>query len=825
MGVKVSIIDSKFYNQFYNGIDYADRLTTQSTSNLTGSVMENIKVVQTVDVSWTSQASVSNKFTVSIIGGTTQIKRESGSFFDDGFVNGDYAILSNYGQHAISRLDEDVMYFDAATGVPEDEYQVFTIAGTTKLSSLIYSFGLINNDDTFNISSKISGNDQAYYVGGITTAFKEMEKVGNYKDWQTGAARVKVLGTQSSPYYAQRFEIEHEFTIVPYYLDGQLNNLENNLIPELLEGLRSLKYVYEPKFRTVISNPNTEKAVQLENNLGSVAWFNESFNGFANNYEIESISYKDAYSLADADGLLISSKTLVTIEVNTPTLNPMDFGDLKVGAYVSYLPTSDEYTNTNLTDLKQNFLYDNAITTFAVTGVDGSTFITNLSLAAGVTSSTITFEVEYDNDNKRFLTQKNSQQDVNYLIGLQIGDESIDSGNSDRVMLLADVNKYDESADIDGLIKNTEFKLYPHQYPTNLSDGWSSVTLWNEDGFAMTGKFDLVMSRGAFLNSLEFRMIAENKSDGSFFELDNFVFDIANTTVSGGIQMFNLLSSRNYNLEDGSQFNNVSLTKGDLVVDQFFPMEVRQGYNFTFSQKISWQDWIANNLADTVFYDSTKPNDNLNYKSSNYSDISNYDIKISMFANVSGENDLGVSGDTDYHILSPAFKIYDYDEYIDGSNTNWNAEIETFNAVTGAPLNGRIMSGEDTLFRTTWTNVSGANTSANLMYAIHRIEETGQNGYNIDELSTIHGCPSGNRLIPKGGYLYNDIYDSSPGVVISECLIDGSKIRDGVEYNISSRMAYKWGDPPNPPSAQSKVTSPNDEEKDTSGNTEPKEIS
>jgi len=482
----------------------------------------------------------------------------------------------------------------------------------------------------------------------------------------------------------------------------------------------------------------------------------------------------------------------------------------RAGVYVSYLPNQDEYENTTLTDFNENFLYDNSLNNEGLSPtVGGNNIISNFEIGnLSGNTMTLTFDVEYSSLQKAFLSQRNNQEDIYFIIGVQLGDVTLSSGNSDRVTLLADVNTYDESADIPDLIVNPSFNLFPYKDEVGVDTGFTSLIQWNEDGITMEGSFDLNLNKDAVLNTLEFRLVAENSTSGSFFELDSFVFNVANPVVVNGVQQFNLVATRGYNLESGSQFNDVSLTNGGLSAGL-------QTYNLRFSQKISWQDWIANNLVDSVFYDNSKINDNFNYKSSNYSDLNGYNIKLSMFSNLSGTSDLGVGGITDYHILTAPITVYDYD--LDGNVIpEWSGTIETFNPLNLTDLDGAILTGQDTLFRITWVNVNGAITDLTDITAIHRIEETDQNGYDIDEVGTLYSFPSNNRVIPKGGFTNLDMYLDS-GNVITECLINGSRLNTGIGYNLSGKIEVESTVTPN-----GKLMSPSNESKDTSGTVETK---
>jgi len=822
MGVEILTRSTKFYNQFKNGIGFTDNLADYTT-NLTGSVMDNVKLVLIVDIEWFTQAEDSKK--LSIVA-QDRVDNVNGDFLKDGFSNGDTVVFQRKDDNGvivsshtgeISTVNSNVMIFTANVSpvfpIIGEELSKSTIRGTTDLTAAVYKFGLVDNNGNFNITSKVSGNDQGYYGsnigfdtgGGVRdTNFVTLQRLGNYEDWRTGGMQIRYDSNPST--YVQRFEIEHEFTIVPYYLEGELSNLQNNIIPPLLVGLNSLKYVFSPGFRTVLSNPNTEKLITSDINLGSTAWFNENFNGFNNNYNVDSIIYQDANTLDNADGVIIGSKTKVTIEVSKIVGN-FTAGE-RAGVYISYLPEQDEYENTTLTDLKNNFLYDNALNNEGLAPVVGAeSIIENYEISNIVTNTmTLTFDVEYSSLQKAFLSNKNSQSAIYFIVGVQLGDVSIVSGNSDRVTILADVEIYDESADIPDLIVNTSFNLFPYKEVVGVDAGFSSLTQWNEDGFTMEGSFDLDLNKEAVLNTLEFRLIAENNITGSFFELDSFVFNVANPIVVSGVQQFNLITNRNYNLETGSQFNDISLTTGALAAGL-------QTYNLRFSQKISWQDWIGNNNVDSLFYDPSNPNNNLNDKSSNYSGLNGYTIKLSMFSNLSGINDLGVGGITDYHLLTPALTVYDYD--LDGSFTPvWSATIETFNPNNLTDLGGAILTGQNTLFKITWVNSGGAVVDLTDYTAIHRIEETDQNGYNIDEVGTLYSYPSNNRIIPKGGFTNLDMYLDS-GNVVTECLIDGSQLNSGIGYNLSGKIEVERTIDPN-----AKATSPYGDFKDTSGTIE-----
>ncbi len=793
MPINILVTNTKYFTEYKNDVGFVSNLG-DFANNLQGSVMENVKLVRELTINWFAQSSLADRFAVDTALNTIT-RKGGGNFLNDGASVGDVFDFTNQvtttpniifeGQ--IQSVSATQIVYTVLSGAPVNDpngYGDAELRFKTPLTALVYKFGLIENAETFNVISKVSGNEQAYYGsnigfdtgGGVRdTNFVTLSRLGQYEDWRTGT--VKARFSQQVNDYIQKFEIEHEFTLVPYYVDGQLTNLQNNVIPSLLNGLNSLKYVFNPEFRTVLSNPNTAKSYDFDINLGSTAWFNENFNGFNSEYKVNSIDYTEFGTVNAADGLLIGGKTTVTIQVERLNGNFV-LGD-KVGVYVSYLPEQAEYTNTTISDLKENFIYDNAFETSGNSGANGQDFITNMSVFAPVGAlMSITFDVEYNNNQKAFLSGKLAQSTANFLIGVQLGDNTLTNQASDRTILLADVNEYDESADIPDLMHVNKYDIYAHNEPIGLGDFSTDKTTWNEDGLVIDFSFDLDLNKQAVLNSLEFKLVAYNPITNQFWDLDTYSFSPATAIVSGGVQQINDITTRGYILKANDQFNDVQIGVGTNVGGI-------QNYDGRFAQKISWQDWIQNLDVDTIFYDALEPNNNLNNKASNYSLLNDYEIRLAIFGNVSGVSTLNVSGVTDYLFLSPTITVYDYEK--DGNiPAVWSAEIETFDAINLTNLGGAILTGQDTLFRTTWTNSNGAVTSLVDIWGINRIEETNQQGYAITEMSSLNEPAANQILIPQTGTKL--LVYLNAGKVVFECKIDGNQVVAGTNYNLSSRI-------------------------------------
>jgi hypothetical protein len=805
MGVEVVILNQEYFNEFKND-ELFNANMGDFTNNLTGSVMENQMVRMLISVQYDALATEENgmKFTVS----GTYYERDQGDWRDDGLAVGDAIAVEFHDSlgvfHGpffknITSLSGNIMIVDTTTSVPNAIYNRMRIIGQEPITSLIHSFSLIENSATFGTQNLITGSDSAFYGSGMVAGggWVNFQGLGQNKDWNGGSFRCRkiVWGVTE-----QRFEFEHNL-LIPFYADGD----DLNFLPTYLDGLNSLKYVFKSDFRTVISNPNTSKIQTYESQLGSVAGYGENFNGFDNNYSIKSVDYVDANSSSSASGILISSKTRITIVVDK--IVGGFSGTDRYGVYVGYKAEQQDYTNTLIKDFKQNFIYDRSLNSVGLGAVSGGVFITNNTATInGGGDLVIVFDVEYSIADKLFLTDKFDTTIAEFVIGVNVGDITITSGNSDRVMLLAANTLYDKSPDIAGLMTVTKFDIYPHDRQIGVGTPSTNMTSWNEDGLAIDFLFNIDLNLDAFINTLDFKLVAENSVTGEIFELDSYTYPIFGAVVSAGVQQLNISTNRGYILKAGDQFNDIELSTGINIGGNQF-------YSGRFSQKVSWQSWIENLDVDTIFYDNSKPFNNFNNKSSNYSALNGYDIKLMISANLFGTDAFGTSGLTDYAFLSPAITVYDYT--LDGLvPAVWSGVIETFNPATLTNLNLAILTGQNTLFRTTWTNSNGAVVSLTGLYGINRLEESNQLGYGITEMSSLNDPDTVQILIPSSGtklFMY-----LNAGNVVLECLIDGAVAGAGTDYNLSSRIHNDSS------FVDGKLTSPLSEVKETSGTIETK---
>lgn len=831
MAKTVEVLEQKFYNQFKNGQSFTQNLDDFSR-NLAGSVGETIRLVTKINLSWRieyiAQDGDPSKFEWIYFWNGDQLtieRTDGGDFRTEGFAVGQAVRFAWFTTVFSARNVSIVQILESSITLDMDGIFALTYApggisidGIEPITALQYDFGLIENDENYNNTSKVTDNSMSYYAAAIgpdngsgvrSTARVQMQSLGPYKDFVTGNAFVNFDGIlQSNDFVKQVFVIEHTFIINPLSVQAQNQNLIDRIAPDYLSGDASLKYVFNADFRQVLNNPNINYPVRLDETLGSVAWFDEAFNGFNNNYQVNSISYEQAGTGNPADGILIDSRTKITIVVSKKS-GSFNTGD-QLGIMGFLLAQENQYLETVNTNLEDNFIYDNAFNVVGTNVNTGNDWIKLVSNTLGGGLVTIEVETEFSIEQQQRISQLNSEGLDDFLIAVQMGDKDLSNGNSDRAIVIADITKFDDSPDILGLVDVQNFRIYPHNEKIGVGTFYTEYTGWNEDGILVSFQLDVNLLKQASINSAALKLVAYNPTTEDTFELDSYELQL-NSVLANGVQQINIQESRGYNLKDTDQFNRVT------VLNAIPPNANTSSYLVIFGQKIKWQDWLENLNVPTSFFDSAKPNNNRNFKSSNYSEQLGYEIRAGIALNMFGVSDLGVSGNTDYLVLSPKLRILDY-EVGPVNPANWTCVIETFRESNGANLQGAILTTENTIFKSTWSSIRPIGDFAGV-WGIHRIEETNDTGDDIDELSSIDLPPANNRLIPLSGQTLLSVSQVGSTIEMT-CLIDHTKLDPSKTYNLTSRIGEGII-----PLSNLKVTSPAGASKELSGSAELKEVS
>lgn len=550
----ITVISRKVFSQIANGEDFSTN-TGDYSQNLIGSVMERVVVETELLLFIISNASTAIPFEVD--GTAKTISRSSGSFITDGWHIGDEFEFSDgitFTGTIISITDTVITYtLDAGTdtdGTYNDA--VIVIQNDDYLAALV-QFGLPENSDTTdNFINVVDGSDQAFTLDGLNSSFQVMNPMPGARSWITGDCKIKkgVLTAGQCLY-----TVRQEFIILPYYLQEIESNLTDGNLPEdFFKGSLSIKYIIGLQLRRLLSDPNIQHDFSDTNELGSVGWFGENYNGFPNNYEVELISYQDNASSEQVDGIQIDKTTKINAKI-TNAAGLFNAGT-KVGGYVSAILDPSQY-EANPVSFKDLWLYDNIVRTNDgnVTGLTGviKSFQTSRTNANEIA---ITMTVSFTTQQQASLSEGQK-----FIIAFQTADSSKARDVSDMVIMVCDVAELIKDSDISGLLVSQDLRFIPHTL-SDEDNGNTNVRGFDQDGVMIKYAFGLDISKRARIDRLTYKLIARNNV-GQEFDIDAFDFDLSSSLLvpEGAYQKqnFNLDTTRGFQLPAGDFMNRVRL--------------------------------------------------------------------------------------------------------------------------------------------------------------------------------------------------------------------------------------------------------------------------
>ena len=776
MAVQVLIKDRKHYTTWANDTDYLSN-TSEFNTYLRGGVGNRQKVVYTVEVSWSDRVQPNSGDEWDL--DANSLTRKLGSWIDEGFSIGDSVQI--YIDHPtntffevrnITNITDNIIFFDG-TAVPiaeRNSTQIGSVIGQNLQDGIEYSFGIIPNEDEPFFNSLLDNSNQTYYANDIGTSFVNMQPKSNaIQGWdssRTGETRVK--RTTTTPGDVQEFVIEHEYIINPYNDDA------------LLDGNKSLKYVSQFSFRSSLAaNINSAKTAIDSLQLGSVGYYNENYDGYNNDFSISNLVYEDTSSNTQTS-LNIKGSTRVTFNVNSN--NAIFTNTTPIVVTHSYLPDFNTY-NKSADSYIDTWVYDLNRMTSTGSNKIGTTINQLSSTVVNANQLLVSCIISFDTNQ-----QSRLEEGYNYVLSCEVG-SNLDG--RDNVTLKVDENTYLSENNITGLIVSNEFGfnaydkfIAPKENLHTTYSGWvaDEIVSYHRFGVNRTASKDAEILNGYF------KLVAYNDVTGTYFELQNEQIDLSeqftapigvidNSTFT--VQYIKDERTRGYNLPNGDEFNLLLFeAKDNDATYQYY--EYRVGF------KMNWQDWIALPGADAIFIDTTKDFNGLNNNASNYNLNNDYSIRVLWEFEMQGLDSDGNTGTTTYNFYSSAFDIYDFGNQ-DNDPTIWTTELFTFDE-DGNNLNGKVSTDQKTLVRTIFTPTAPYIIDSNIpWWAEYRIAEQNQTGFNNDVITTTKNYSQNNRLIPKDGETHVTL-DIDSNTIITECLVDNTKLISGRDYKIDSYL-------------------------------------
>ena len=771
MANKYKVISKKYFNQYRNGNTFTLNLT-EFTERLQGNVGETIKLEEVIEVGTivNQEQGTEQIFLLSdsVVRGDFYDYHEEGLYIGAAVLfelNGTTATatiegITNNGSDLI--IDSTGITNLTNAGWEQDEIRTdVVIKVTTAPTYLLYKYGINPNDRIPpNYQSPLDGAEQSYQLTGITALAQPLKWSGKEIGSDMGAVTVKFDATREN--YKHQFTLTHTF-VIPYYVEGQLENIQNDINPSEFKRNSSVKYGNGFYFGG--DKNNTTLIYQDTGNIGNVGYFGDNFNGFENFYTIDEPVISNP---SNTGKLEVTEANTVTFSITSIT--PIGFvGSEDIILYHSKLPAATDYAN-KATAFDDIWVRSQIKQTEGAGAVASGVFsAVTVTLNAGKLD--VSFIVTYT-PSEQALFDKNTAASLFFTIATQ---NLTDPDNTDRVNVIVKTSLASKDTQVSGLVTDWQPRIYQYsEFASGTS--YTDFNGWNGDLNGETFSFKTDVSKNAIVTKAIFRVVADNGT--GFFQLFSQSIPLPNPQTVNlfgeNFQVLNVGVINSFNLPSNEVINQISLRAAIPLV-----AATEQVWTGGIGFQVSWREWIENLAVPPTFIDYAEPNDNRNNKSSNYSGALGYDIKTILTLVV--END---GATTEYDLLSDSSVIEDFDT---GGGT-FVGTVKTYDSI-GAVDN--LFTNEDVRIEIEFAHALGVLVLGDLdgMIWIEADQGTAQPHFLSsvkDYTSSINPLVPTDTLITGNATLVEVI--SINNLVTLICKVDSSKLTEGQSYNIYGRL-------------------------------------
>src|SRR3990167_774676 len=664
-----------------------DKFSTLGSTKLTGNIGSKVTAVMDFIVHWECL-----QVDVELVNNSNIINSNDGTdFIQCGFKAGDtfeligtasddgiYAIggISQYSLFVVNTGTSDSMIPVTFTGIAS---VVVDIHGTTPVNTIDYYFGLVENSGSPVYTSLLDGEVQHFRKTGL-----DADGGNNYaldvfttnKSWVSSSvteqADTKIyemgIGNSGASYgYEQWFRIEHVFHVEPAVLrawEDANGDLDITLIA-FLNQTASLKFI--PRITSGFSASGSEHSTDNGNinaflQNGDVGFYGEYRNGGAPNYGIDT-----AVTYQSSGGAVMTELAYNDNSVFEVIIEKLSAGNFntnhKFDVYVYVVPEDLDIQN-NANTIWENFDVSNVyLDEGAAPASDNN--ITQAT-ATSLSGTTVLISCVYAGDS--------SMNGKKFLILIDVGEEGSDTATNDHHTLLIDYREFDLFIDTEDLIVSDGALVNEHS--TNDTElAYTDFKGWVEDGLLINYEFNVKRTAGisdeftAALESITWSIDVEHQTDSSRnFNLEEVTVPLPSNTTRG------------FQLYTGDPKNDFILSEltGDVNYRKFL---------LQFATKIRWENWATQGNADPDFINATA-----NW--STYDLPPDWKIYINVKLNVLLDD--GTLEEDYVHTRKIEVKVLNYDDFNGCERTG---EIQTFHAVTGQNLAGKLSYYTNTIIK------------------------------------------------------------------------------------------------------------------------------
>lgn len=562
------------------------------------------------------------------------------------------------------------------------------IHDTTPVTAIDYYFGLVKNGDSASYNSLLDGEEQKYRKTGLdATAMNTyaLDIFNTNKSWVTGTTTEQALttieetgvGTSGASYgYEQCFRISHTFHVSPAVLRAW-EDANENLDVSLIDWLYQSASIYFVPRIVAGWSPSGSEHTSDNGNIasvlqdGDVGFYGEYRNGGTPNY---TISTPIAYASSTSDVLEQLSINDVTTFEFTIAKATGNFGvNHRFDVYVFVVPDDADVQN-NGNDVWTNFDVSNVFQT------EGAGTISHNRIASCVVDYTDATHAKVTCT----YTGHTSMEGKKFFIFVDVGELNSDQATNDQHTLDVAYGDFAKYIDTDDLIVTPGIKINEHS-TNDEGKAYTDKKGWIEDGILATMYFDiakltgLTNEYGALIDTVEFSIDCEHQTDSTRnFNLESVSIPLPSNTTRG----FQLYTGdpKNYKILE------------ELTGDADY-----RKYKLQCATKLRWEEWSIQANADPDF-----SNPNANWSAYDFPPDWKIYLNIKINVNLEKTSD-ATDTETFQYIHKANIRIKDYEEY---SGCEKIGLIETFHAVTGANLNGKLAPNANTLVKYTVTGKS-----------------------------------------------------------------------------------------------------------------------
>jgi len=645
MAIRAQFQSRKFFTQTRNGEDLSLN-QSEFTNNLRANPLEKIKFLGEVIIYQVIQLSDyfinfagaggygDPTFVVGPINDDFTIQSES-SDFSKLSVGDEIKVVWQAGNElngTITSVDKDLIFCTNVSGSPlidadQNLNNGLTHGGvdylvvTNTINYLKYKWGFSDQSGEKNTASRLDGRTNSFELPNIGAAFQDATKA--LKNANDDTLRIRRLSNAPIPenkylntkLLAQRFEIEHIFTVDDYSEDD-ISAIENGIIPDRYLGDITENYFAALEFRVIESAPETAKLFEYQDD-SDIGYFSEKFNEGKNDFTVSDVVITRLSNGDPMEEISSTEPSKVSLRVSSDI--DVFGGSINYNVVHKTLLTADnyEFKDENYVDL---FDFD-SVYTFDTVLANGVVLKNVQASGISPVEAVIEFEVHVGKN----------YDDTKYLTALIISDPRELNVSRKTVTIPIKTGIYQNDFDIEGLLDNVSIELFQRNCDPYTESGFSSFPVIQGDFIYTRLEFEVL---GGLIESIELQTI-----NSDLDEVETLTIDVSEIVEISGEQEINTVLPTPYSHGLDGIVRKVSSGVYEVIHAYRVPFEKLNG---------------VSGLSDVLF-DQTEPNQGFNesvfYQQSKGLGV-HVAFKIGMFA----ENRL-----TYYRYRTPNLTVIDFE--------------------------------------------------------------------------------------------------------------------------------------------------------------------